>query len=296
MKNLISILLVLLLAPHELMAAEMLYRQSFEDPVVTSPGIQWETSGYPITQAQISDDLLNTQLDNPLNGSKSIRGNFNKSAIDPISKIAGNPFVQFKINFDEIPTLKEWYLTTPRIYVSWWFKLDRCHWKGTAFDNPDPLLVSGKFAYLRMNEDPATSYYFTMEGGAEGKGTFSVNDATWMKIWENLYKRGAIYLQNNTPFGSDGNWHQLSFLIDKHSDGQKYLMWWIDGKLMRADRFDLEGKHVISNDFILDSIQFWHTKADAVDKTEGACNGWQIDDFQVWDDAPLKPMPPSIVK
>lgn len=295
MKKTFPIVLMLLLAPIEAIGAEMLYRQSFEGPLASSPEIQWQTSGYAITQAQIGD-LSTTDVDDPKDGQKSVRGNFNKSVKDPISLVQGNPFVQFKINFAKIPALKDWYATTPRIYVSWWFKFDKCHWKGTSFDNPDPLKVNGKFAYIRMNENPATSYYFTMEGGAQGLGTFSVNDDQWMKLWQDLYKRPTVYLQNDQPYGSDGTWHQLSFLIDKHPSGQKYLMWWIDGKLMRSDRFDLEGKHVIVNDFILDSVQFWHTKAEAMDKTEGACNGWQIDDFQVWDNTPLKPMPPKIIK
>lgn len=272
-------------APLAANSADMLYRQSFETPIESHPEIQWKTHGYEITQAVVEHQ--------PRHGNKSVRGNFNASVTDPIAKIKGNPFVQFKINFDDAPQLKDWYHDAPRVYVSWWFKLDTCVWKGTEFNNNEIGRFAGKLAYIRMNENPSTSYYFTMEGGQSGKGTFSVNYPAWMSIWEKLYGRAALYLSNQEPFGADGKWHKVSFLIETSSDG-KYLTWWMNDNLMTSSRFGTNGRQKIYDGFVLDSIQFWHTKQTAVNLTEGACNGWQIDDVQVWDDVPNRPRPPYV--
>jgi hypothetical protein len=267
-------------------SAELLYRQGFETPVTQNPEIQWLTHGYEVTQA-IVDSM-------PKEGNKSVRGNFNPNVIDPIAKIQGNPFTQLKLNFAKVPQLKNWYPTARSMYVSWWFKLDKCHWKGTEFNNNDPLEVAGKFAYIRMNENPSTSYYFTIRGGEQGSGTLSANQSGWMKLWETLYGRSALYLSNEQSFGSDGKWHKLGFFIETEPNGNKYLTWWIDDVVMSGDRFGSKGRQKIYDGFVMDSIQFWHTKAGAVNLTQGACNGWQIDDVQVWDGVPNRPRPPSV--
>lgn len=270
--------------------ANLLYKQSFEEPVEKSPEIQWITSGYAVTQAIVTH--------NPADGQKSVRGNFNPAVTDPITGMKGVTFTQLKINFAQVPTLKNWYPTTDKIYVSWKFKLDKCHWQGTDYSNPDPIRTSGKFAYLRMNENPATSYYLTMNGGNAGSSALSAN--SWNNLWEDWYGRAALWLANGEPWGSDGKWHKISFFVGKSSNGQKYLMWWIDDKLMKAEKYEQDGKMKISNDFILDSIQFWHSKGTEMDKSTDPdpndtdyCNGWQIDDFQVWDDVPNHPLPPK---
>lgn len=269
--------------------ANLLYKQSFEDPIEKSPEVQWVTPGYPITQAIVTHK--------PADGQKSVRGNFNPLVTDPITGAKGITFTQLKINFSQIPNLKGWYQTTDKIYVSWKFKLDKCHWQGTEYVNTDPFRTSGKFAYLRMKEDPATSYYFTMNGGSSGSAALSAN--SWNNLWEQWYGRAALWLANSQPWGSDGKWHKISFFIGKSPNGQKYLMWWIDDKLMKADRYEPDGRMKISNDFILDSIQFWHSKNTEMDKSidpdlkdTDYCNGWQIDDFQVWDDISNQPLPP----
>lgn len=289
MKSLLTALVLSLTTPFAL-GATMLYKQSFENPIELSPEIQWITTGYPVTQALV------THM--PADGEKSVRGNFNPLLKDPITNMTGVTFTQFKINFSKIDKLKNWYPTTEKIYVSWKFKLDECYWKGTDYDNTDPYRVSGKFAYLKMKEDPATSYYFTMNGGSAGSAALSAN--SWNNLWEQWYGRSALWLANGTQWGADGKWHKLSFFIGKRADGQKYIMWWIDDKLMKADKYEVDGKMKIYNGFVLDSIQFWHSKNTEMDKSidpnpndDQYCNGWQVDDFQVWDDISNQPLPPT---
>lgn len=288
MKSILCIAM-LIIAPHFACASEILYRQGFETPVEANPEIQWITSGYPVTQAIVEHM--------PKEGLKSVRGNFNSNVTDSITGLKGEPFVQFKINFKDVPTLKDWYPTTDEIYVSWWFKHDICFWKGPNFANTDPIATTGKFGFIRMNEDPATAYYFTTNGGADGAGVLSAN--SWNSLWEGWYNRASLWLASEKSWGADGRWHKLSFYIGKKNDGQKYMMWWIDDHLMMSDNYEPDGKHKIYNDFVMDSIQFWHIKMTDISDSEnigtnkGICNGWQIDDVQVWDGIPSKPMPPT---
>jgi hypothetical protein len=274
-------------------AATRLYRQGFETPVENNPEIEWISSGYPLSQKIVSA--------NPKEGTKSVRGNFNKSKIDPITKMAGDPFTHFKIYLKNIPQVKDWYKTTNKIYVSYWFKLDKCFWSGSTFENTNPLNTTAKFLYIRMNEDPATSYYLSVGDSATGEGILQVNDAGWDSLWQQWYNnRSAFWTKTGVPYGADGQWHQLSFFVAKPSN-QKYISWWIDGNLMRKDEVEPDGKFKISNDFIMDSFQFWITRDTAVDTskeidpkdTSNFCNGWQIDDVQIWDDIPSKPKPPT---
>lgn len=286
--NIGKMFLLVLAAPIWAHGAEMLYQQGFETPIENNPEIQWKTHGYDVTQA-IVDHM-------PKEGEKSVRGNFNPNTIDPITKMKGEPFVQLKINFKDIPSLKDWYPTTDQIYVSWWFKLDACHWSGPGFDNDDPLRTTGKFAYLRMNENPGTSYYFTVNGGENGVGALSSNG--WNDLWQEWYGRPSLWLSNGEPWGADGEWNKISFFIGKNKDGHQYIIWWINDKVMKADRFEADGKNRIYNGFTLDSIQFWHASSKDVLASSningaGECNGWQIDDFQVWDDIPARPSPPA---
>lgn len=282
------LLFVLISAPLAANSANLLYRQGFETPVENNPEIQWKTHGYDLTQAIVSYK--------PKEGTKSVRGNFNSKIIDPVTNMKGIPFVQLKINFRQIPALKDWHRTTDKIYVSWWFKHDACFWKGPNYENTDPIRTTGKFAFLRMNEDPGTSYYFTMNGGSNGEAALSAN--SWNNLWEDWYNRPSLWLSNGKSWGADGLWHKLSFFIGTHPDGQKYLMWWIDNGLMKADRFEPDGKNKIFSDFVMDSIQFWHSYSgntdDSIPVAGGTCNGWQIDDVQVWDDIPNRPNPPLV--
>lgn len=288
MKRLVA-LITMIFTPISSFSAEMLYRQSFETPLAQNPEIQWTTSGYSVTQAIVEHK--------PKHGTKSVRGNFNSDIVDPITGLRGEPFVQFKINFNKVPALKDWLKQTKQVYVSWWFKHDACHWRGTAFSNNDPLKTTGKFAFIRMNEDPATSYYFTTNGGSNGDGTLSAN--SWNDLWQGWYNRPTLWTKTGQPWGSDGKWHKLSFYIGHKSNGQKYMMLWINDFLMNNTTYEPDGRFNINNDFIMDSIQFWHIKqTDISDSTripnsEDVCNGWQVDDIQVWSDKPSRPMPPD---
>jgi hypothetical protein len=289
MKNYLFRILALCMVSSPVFSAQLLYKQSFEKPIEESPEIQWTTPGYPITQAIVSDS--------PQDGQKSVRGNFNATVIDPITKLQGYNFVQLKLNFRKIPALtkNDWYKTTEKVYVSWWFKHDPCLWQGSNYENTDPIRTTGKIAFLRMNEDPATSYYFTMNGGKDGSAALAAN--SWNNLWQEWYGRPSLWLANGIPWGATGKWHKISFLIGSN-DNQKYLMWWVDNKLMKADRFEPDGKNKIYNNFTLDSIQFWHSfKGDmdaSVESPEpGVCNGWQIDNIEVWDGLPDEPLPPT---
>jgi hypothetical protein len=296
MKKILFTLMTLALLPEMAQAANMLYRQSFETPIADNPEIEWTSPGYPQSQAIVTE--------NPRHGLKSVRGNFNRNVIDPISKLKGEPFVHFMIDYRKVPALKDWYATTDKLFVSWWIRLDKCLWKGPDFKNEDPLKFATKLAYLRMNQSPFTAYYLSAGGGEFGEGVFQVNLAEWMDLWIEWYKRPSLYLKSEQTFGTDGNWHNVSFLITKKSDGNKYLEWWMDGSLMQSNQYEPDSKyrHRIVNEYVMDSIQFWWSNQTVVENSENIpnnvasknyCNGWQIDDFQVWDDRPDKPKSPK---
>lgn len=293
MKSKLLSLIALSFISYSSLGATLLYKQSFEDPIELLPEIQWTTKGYPLTQAVVTDS--------PQDGEKSIRGNFNSNVVDPLTKLPGYNFTQLKLNFKQIPALTKdnWYKNTDKIYVSWWFKLDPCHWQGSNYQNNDPIRTTGKIAFIRMNEDPATSYYFTMNGGEGGSAALSAN--SWNSLWQQWYGRPSLWLASGAPWGATGKWHKLSFFIGRNEKGEKYLMWWMDNKLMKADRFEPDGKNRIYDGFILDSIQFWHSFKDDIDGSiespqPGLCNGWQLDNVEVWDDIPNAPLPPTPLK
>lgn len=270
--------------------ANMLYNQDFETPLADNPEISWNASGREVAVTLVRD--------NPKNGSWSARGNFNENVVDPLTNDRGQPNPHFDIRLDQVPALKNWLPSAKNIYISWWFKLDACHWKGTTFSNSNPLKASAKFAYLNMNNNPQTSYYLSLGGGNDGDGILQTNSGTWMRSWETLYKRASLYTATGKSFGTDGKWHKLSFHISTESDGKKYMRWWIDDILMRADSMAAGGKFEISKDYIIDTIGFWHTAQGIIDKststgTGNHCNGWQIDSLQVWDDVPARPLPPN---
>lgn len=270
-------------------SATLLYQQGFEDPIEDSPEISWEVPGRPISQAVVTEDAKE--------GNRSVRGNFNSDIVDPIANIRGYANVHFDIHLRKVPELKDWISNTNQVYVSWWFKLDKCLWKGDSFDNDDPLKLSAKFAYLNMNEDPETSYYLSVQGGERGVGSIGVNSPDWMTLWEEQYRRATIWGTSGDAFGPDGRWHQLSFFINRDKDGRQFIRWWIDGVLMASSHSDREGKVRVRDDYVFDSIGFWHTKQSLINKSEAVdegnyCNGWQIDDLQVWDDIPVRPQPP----
>lgn len=291
MKKLLCILLMVS-APLAANSANMLYRQSFETNITDNPEIIWTSHGYPLSQAIVAN--------NPKHGEKSVRGNFNKDVVDPITKMRGDPFPHFILDFHQIPSLRSHLLSDRPLYVSWWFKLDKCLWKGDSFLNSDPLQARGKFAYIRMNQHPESSYYFSLQGGSTGSGVFQANNDRWISMWQKLYNAAALWTDTGKPYGPDGQWHKLSFYINRDDRGQKYLMWWIDDQLMKKERYELNSKYKVSNEFTMDSIQFWITKHADLGKSEDTgesgnyCNGWQIDDVQVWDDLPARPLPPFI--
>jgi hypothetical protein len=283
----VLVLLLALTTSQFASAATRLYKQGFETPVETNPEIEWISAGYPLSQKIVSV--------NPREGTKSVRGNFNRNKVDPITKMAGDPFPHFKIYLKNIPKVKDWYKTTDKAYVSYWFKLDKCLWSGSDFANTNPLNGTAKFLYIRMDENPATSYYLSLGDSSTGEGILQVNDTGWMSLWEQWYKKYSLWTTTGQPYGTDGQWHQLSFFVGK-AGGQKYMSWWIDGKLMRKDDVEPDGKFKISNTFIMDSLQFWITRDSAVDSskeidpndTSNFCNGWQIDDVEIWDDIPTE--------
>ncbi len=279
-------------------AQTMLYQQGFETPLAQNPELEsgsrtLDGVTYP-TQAIVSHM--------PREGSKSLRGNFNRNYVDPITGLRGHEFTNMIVDFKKVPKLKNWYATTDQIYVSWWFKLDQVKWRGTDFNSSDPIMVSGKFAYLLMNKNPATSYYFTMNGGATGQGTVSTNDSGWMQQWQNLYSRPSLSsLRSGKSFGADGQWHKLGFYIYKNEAGERRLKWWMDDQLMTRDIFENgSGDYRISDDFVMDGIQFWHTAtgnlglSTSVGAPDQYLNGWQIDDLQVWDGIPPVPEPGAV--
>jgi hypothetical protein len=300
MKKLLSILSIPLLISYEIQAddsrheAVLVYQQGFETPVEQNPEIQWITPGYPVTQAIVTHQSKE--------GSKSVRGNFNPNITDPVTKMKGEPFTQFKINFNKLPSVKKYLAENDRVYVSWWYKLDACLWKGTDFPNTDPLQARMKFAYIRQGENPSTSYYFAFQGGKSGIGVFQANLDDWISFWQKTYSAAALWTQTGHPYGPDGKWHKISFFINRDpSTKQLYLMWLMDDKLMTKDRYEPDGKYKIVDGFKMDSIQFWITNRGNLNNSEESnipdnyCNGWQIDDVQIWSNMPANPLPPKVI-
>ncbi len=275
-------------------AATMIYQQGFETPLDQNPEVEWVTPGYPVTQDIVSHY--------PKEGTKSVRGNFNPNVTDPITKRKGEPFTHLKINFNKLPHVKKYLTENDRVYVSWWYKLDACLWKGSDFPNTDPLQARGKFAYIRQGENPATSYYFSIHGGKSGVGVLQANDDGWISLWQKNYSAAALWTETGQPYGTDGKWHKISFFINRDaSTKQLYMMWLMDDKLMKKAKYEPDAKYKIVDGFKMDSIQFWITKTGFLNSSEEAgqpdnyCNGWQIDDVQVWSDMPANPLPPKVL-
>jgi|GEM_PF-6573547 len=278
-------------------AANLLYRQSFETPIANNPEIEWTSPGYPLSQAVTTS--------NPKDGKYSIRGNFNTNVTDPITHMQGVPFVHFRILFDGVPALKNWYRTAPKIYASWWYKFDACDWESstgyTQVNTPgDTTTVGAKLAYFGEKERPDnSSYYFSAQGGKSGWYVLQVNGDSWMNLWQTLYNKPSFWLSNNQQGGADGNWHHLGFLITTEATGAKYITWWMDNVLMTNSAYTADGRFSISPEFVLNYIQFFYSKQEYIDISKEAgvagnyCNGWQIDDVQVWDDVPNNPLPPT---
>jgi len=295
-KFVISVTFTLLLANYA-DAVTLKYKQSFETPIASNPEIEWISNGYPLSQAVTTN--------NPKDGKYAVRGNFNTNVTDPITGMQGVPFVHFRILFDGVPALKDWYRTAPKIYVSWWYMYDACNWEssisGFQVNTPnDTTTVAGKLAYIGEKERADnSSYYFSAQGGKDGWYVLQVNGASWMNLWQTLYNKPSFWLSNQMPGGADGKWHKLSFLLSTETSGAKYITWWMDDVLMNDKNYTPDGRFSISPEFVLNYIQFFYNKQEYVDLSTEAgvpgnyCNGWQIDNVQVWDDVPSNPLPPT---
>ncbi len=279
---------ILIFAKKKPTAARRLYQQSFEDSL-RPPELEWWLYG-PVrsTPTRLNQAQVTSQ---PKDGQKSLRGNFNTAITDPISGLPGQSFTM-SFNFKDVPALKDWYATAPNVYVSWWLKIDKCFYKGTGNANTDPLSVLGKLAYLRMNGRPETSYYLSMRGGIDGIGVLSANQDAWMNLWAEWYptRPHSLWLSNQRSYGADSQWHKIAVLIGKREDGNKYLQWFVDDHVMKKETFEPDGRNRIFQDFILDGIQFWHMSDGGINQSTpiagGYCNGWQLDNIEVWDGLP----------
>ena len=76
-------------------------------------------------------------------------------------------------------------------------------------------------------------------------------------------------------------------------------MWFMDEKLMKKEKYEIDSKYRIVDEFKMDSIQFWITNkgnlntSEKKDTADNFCNGWQIDNVEIFDDMPFALDPPS---
>lgn len=280
--------LVIIFVCANINAQEILYRQSFEDTNVNNaPELVWQVNGYPTSQKVVSHQ--------PKHGQKSIRGNFNSKVLDPITNMYGTSFPHFYLDFTAIPTVKDWIVNADEVYLSWWFKYDKCLYKGSNNANSDPKKLVGKFAYIRMNQNPAESYYLTPIGGNTGEGKLQSNKGDWMDLWQSLYGKVTLYTNTGASYGADGRWHKISAHIKNIGSSSASIAWWIDRDEMKAAFNDSE-YFQISSDFRPDSIQFFYSSENSLDQSQNIgednqyCNGWQLDDIQIWDKLPNHPI------
>lgn len=233
---------------------------------------------------------------NPFEGKYSVRGNLNIGVVDPITGLKGAGLNQFylminQIQSNNIPNLD-------KFFVRYQFKFDDCRWNGTGFGKSlnDPHSLDLKMAYLMMNGHPESSFYVGAGGGSNGSLTLSANNDSWMAWTKKNQNWGkyTMYLNTGAPFGSDGEWHSFSFLFEKGSY-ENYVTLFIDDRV--ASRSDLpSGKLKLPLDFLIDSLQIWYTGSAQVNLSTnrtGACNGWQVDNIEVWDGLPVDRRPES---
>lgn len=233
----------------------------------------------------------------PRTGLYALRGNLNRNVIDPITGLRGDPW----LGGAELVHNKLRYETPDEVYVSYWFRLDDCKQSGTSFSSFDPIYANMKGAYFSTGDNTNNSFYSGVGGGARGEFRLGINDGpgTWIP-WAvaHGWRQAGFYGETGQPWGWDGKWHRFEMHIDYGAgpDGGHIMRFWIDGYLVKGTNCLFDGRIPFAPNYHLDQINFWYTKQELLDTSTnrtGYCNGWQIDDIEIWDGLPDRPNPPQ---
>lgn len=254
---------------------------------------------------------------NPKSGSFSYRANMNQTpsyldansqkktdynggtAVDPITNLPGDGTVSLSIDFSRyVPAgVKE-------VYFSYYFLLDKCDWDGTNFtrNTTDPLMVDAKLAFMVTPHptDPGNfaGYYIGAGGGASGNITPAPNHAPWVN-WESTNKFGSAWTYTKSPWGADGKWHHFAIHI-KYGSSFHLAKIWVDGNPALGNGTKAtDGWFEVHPDFKLIGWGFWYTSNQQLGLSKpvagGVCNGWQVDDIELWDGLPKAPKAPQLI-
>jgi len=271
-------------------AANRLYKEDFE----TADG--WKT--YLSYGSVLSVKRVTAQ---PRSGSGSLRGNFNPSITDPVTGlkgVAGTPLAL------KLPNLKN---QTPNgVYMSFWLRFDKCSWGGSqGYEGPTGGM-DGKFSYMVNGTDPAQSFYPVMKGGATGLMQLGFNSSG--TDWESWVTRNGWpspkLWDGNTgkSWGPDGLWHQYEISLE-YGSTKSYMTMWVDGKPASFAAFR-DGRIPMPPNFHMSEYGFFYVPSQLTDRSQPngeSCNGWQLDDLEVWDGKPgttttaAAPKPPAEV-
>lgn len=299
------LIFTVLIPASESVALTRLYFQDFE-----GTGDTWKADFQSGAWTVPEPDLIKKVTNNPHSGSYSIRGNFNANITDPITGVAGTTgsgLLHFGLNSSLANILKT--QTPNEVYITYWFIFDDCKWNGTIF-NRDPVTgVQGKFAYLKFNNEPYIAFFPTMMGGPHGETSLGANmgpsggevEVRWMAFFNEYW--GTIASQTfrtESPYGTDGLWHRVEWHI-RYGSPYSVMRMWIDGRLAILNEPSKpqtlrEGNIPLPPDFHVEGINFWQVDQNSISLSEdrtGYCNGWQIDDIEIWDGFPKRPSLPS---
>ena len=169
--------------------------------------------------------------------------------------------------------------------------VDDCKWAGSGYggSSDDPNMVDMKFAYLRTGNDPADSFYFSGVVGNGGTFRLSANNSAWMTETKNsLWGTYTLYFRPPNPVGSDGKWHKYAMHINYSSSNPVMRLYVDDQVLVRTDNG--QSDIPMPADYRLETFQIPYTGNAQVNQSSdrtGICNGWQIDDIQVWNGMPF---------
>lgn len=263
-------------------AARRLYYQGFEDS-----GDSWKGPNDIETRHAVKVSHA------PRSGSYSLRGNLNRDVIDPITGVRGDPW----LGGAELVNSSLRLNTPNEVYVSYWFRLDDCKQSGPSFSSSDPIYAGMKGAYLTMGDNTSTSIYTGWGGGARGEFRLGFNDGngTWTPWALANGWRSAFWGETGQPWGWDGRWHRFEMHI-RYGTTRSIAKFWIDGHLVKGTNSFFDGAINFPPDYHLDQINFWYTAQELLSTSTnrtGYCNGWQIDDIEVWDGYPNAPSPPT---
>lgn len=270
-----------------------LFKQDFEGPGDTS----WKTDFASGNWSSPAPDLVKQVTNNPHAGTYSIRSNLRNTLVDPITGVTGTTnsgnltFILKQVE----TTLNT--ATPDAAYMKYWFRYDDCAWAGSvAWDGgTGSARVTGKGIYLTDNETSSTSFYTGHAGGDTGEIRIASNYSGVQAITDYLtanWPGGDVVqtLTTGASWGADGTWHSIEFYIQYGAGPSSgHLMTiTIDGNLATNATWT-NGEIPLPAEWHFDAPQFWYNDQNQISAStdrSGSCNGWQIDDLEIWDRLP----------